>query len=763
MEKQQILIIDDDPHIRKTLSDILKIKGYEPLTAKNGTEGLEFLRWSSVNLVIIDLGLPDMSGLEVLKRVKTDHPSTEAIILTGNASLDSAIEATNKGAFSYLQKPFEIDQLILHIRHAIDKHGAEEKIVRHNLELEKINTQLREKNIELANEVAERRRAEQQLSEEVALKNFLLNLNEKAFGLTDKDLYDYVLDYVVRLTESTIGFLHLVSDDQKDIILTTWNTEALRNCTASYATHYPLEQAGNWADCVRFRHPIIYNDFSCSPNQKGLPEGHTPVRRLMNVPVVEGDKVSVIFGVGNKPEEYIGLDASRIQVVANDLQRIMAQRRAETALSSSEAYFRSLIENASDIITIVDGEGIIRYLSPSFEHVVWIKASSLTGGNIFKYVHPDDEPAAADVFARAVQNPGVTLSAELRMHHNDGSWHIFEIAVQNLLQNEAVKGIVINSHDITARRQAEAALSNSEQKLKAVLYGSPIPQFVIDQDHQVVYWNNALEEITGIRASAVIGTNRHWRAFYGTERPCLADLMVDGAIEKIPELYQGKYGTSKLVAGAYEVTDYFPMLGENGKWLFFTAVVIRDVNGQTIGALETIEDISERKQAEEEILTLSITDQLTGLRNRRGFITFADQQLKLSDRTKRGMLLFFADLDGMKLINDTLGHEEGDRALIEVATILSETFRSVDIIARMGGDEFAILAIDSTEANSEIFLKRLQERIDTHNQLENRRQKISISIGFSCYDPENPCLLDELMAHADKMMYEQKRIKKSYL
>jgi PAS domain S-box-containing protein len=129
MKKQQILIIDDDSNIRKTLSDILKVKGYEPLIAKNGTEGLELLRRSSVNLVLIDLGLPDMSGIEVLGRVKAAHPATEAIILTGQASLDSAIEATNKGAFSYLLKPYEIDQLMLHIRHALEKHETEEELI----------------------------------------------------------------------------------------------------------------------------------------------------------------------------------------------------------------------------------------------------------------------------------------------------------------------------------------------------------------------------------------------------------------------------------------------------------------------------------------------------------------------------------------------------------------------------------------------------------------------------------------------------------
>jgi diguanylate cyclase (GGDEF)-like protein len=169
----------------------------------------------------------------------------------------------------------------------------------------------------------------------------------------------------------------------------------------------------------------------------------------------------------------------------------------------------------------------------------------------------------------------------------------------------------------------------------------------------------------------------------------------------------------------------------------------------------------QREKLEGELLTLSITDPLTALNNRRGFLSLAEQQLKLSGRTHRRGTLFFADLDGMKTINDTLGHEEGDKALIEVASVFKETFRSSDIIARMGGDEFAILAIDPEEIDPTIIINRLQNRIDMHNDQTNRKYKLSISIGCSFYDPENPSSIDELMASADELMYEQKKIKKS--
>jgi DNA-binding NtrC family response regulator len=137
-EKPKVLVIDDDKNLRKTLTDILKAKGYEVRTAKDGAAGLAIFRKEPVNLALIDLRLPDMSGIDVLNSVKDESPSTQAIILTGSATLDSAIEATNRGAFSYLQKPYEIDQLMVNIRRALEKQQAEEKIVRDSRELQRM-------------------------------------------------------------------------------------------------------------------------------------------------------------------------------------------------------------------------------------------------------------------------------------------------------------------------------------------------------------------------------------------------------------------------------------------------------------------------------------------------------------------------------------------------------------------------------------------------------------------------------------------------
>ncbi|OGA96045.1 MAG: hypothetical protein A3E79_15120 [Burkholderiales bacterium RIFCSPHIGHO2_12_FULL_61_11] len=128
--KEKILVVDDDPNLRKTLADILKVKGYETTVAVNGAEAIAAAEREMFSLTLIDLMLPDMSGLEVMARIKAISPLTEAIILTGHASMDTAIEATGRGAFAYLLKPYRMDELLQKIRHGVERKQAQEEILR---------------------------------------------------------------------------------------------------------------------------------------------------------------------------------------------------------------------------------------------------------------------------------------------------------------------------------------------------------------------------------------------------------------------------------------------------------------------------------------------------------------------------------------------------------------------------------------------------------------------------------------------------------
>jgi len=433
----------------------------------------------------------------------------------------------------------------------------------------------------------------------------------------------------------------------------------------------------------------------------------------------------------------------RVAVVSKD---ISDHKRAEDALKESEKRYRRITEAITDYIYTVRVEGgsavetrhgagcmaVTGYTEEEFaaDPYLWIR------------MVPAKDREAVENHARRVLAGEETPALEHRIIRKDSA----ERWVRNtpvLRRNEhgmlqEYDGLI---QDITERKLAEKALQESEELYRVLAEKSFAGVYVV-QNGRFRFLNSNAATYAGYRPKELLGKESI-------------------KLVHIEDREQLQKNAVEMLRGKRTYPYEFRIITRDGqiRWLMEMVTSIF-WNGKR-AVLGNCMDLTERKMAEEEIRSISVTDQLTGLYNRRGFITLAEQQLKFSDRVKRDMLLFFADLDGMKWINDTRGHKEGDKALIDVATILKETFRSSDIIARMGGDEFAILAIDTTGIYPDIIMSRLQNQIDMHNKSGNRHYKISISMGTAYYDPDNPCSLDELMSRADKLMYEQKRSKKS--
>jgi two-component system, cell cycle response regulator len=167
----------------------------------------------------------------------------------------------------------------------------------------------------------------------------------------------------------------------------------------------------------------------------------------------------------------------------------------------------------------------------------------------------------------------------------------------------------------------------------------------------------------------------------------------------------------------------------------------------------------ERQRMSMVLRSLSLIDELTGLYNRRAFLSLAVQQLKSAERLEQRMMLLFADLDDLKWINDNMGHSGGDLALKETAAILKKTFRGSDIIARLGGDEFVVLVMDTGGESADAMSERLTASLETYNSAGNP-YRLSMSIGVAHYDPALPCTIDDLLDCADSLMYEEKKAKR---
>jgi PAS domain S-box-containing protein len=209
---------------------------------------------------------------------------------------------------------------------AIERARVERELDRHRNHLETL-VQARTAALEVANR--DLRRSDQRLKA-------LADLSARAPLLTEHDLLQIGIDTAVALTDSAIGYLHFVNPDQEGLTLNCWSAGTHALCAAPYDSHYPVSQAGVWADAVRTGAPVIHNDYSTHPERRGYPAGHAPVLRHLGVPVTEDERVLMLIGVGNKASDYDPSDVQQLQLVADELWRIVVRRRAELALAQAK-------------------------------------------------------------------------------------------------------------------------------------------------------------------------------------------------------------------------------------------------------------------------------------------------------------------------------------------------------------------------------------------------------------------------------------------
>ncbi len=279
-------------------------------------------------------------------------------------------------------------------------------------------------------------------------------------------------------------------------------------------------------------------------------------------------------------------------------------KQAEEALRESEEKYRNIFENSVEGIFASTPAGRFISVNSAFAKMIGYESPEALVANISdipKQYYADSEDRIR--YMRLLQKDGYVKKIEFKVRHKDGT-HIWVSNSTRAYFNEDGKvvryeGIVTN---ISEHKQAVAALRESEKRLEQAIQGNSIPTFVIDKNHITTHWNKACENLTGFSATALVGTKNQWRCFYPAERPVLADLIVGGATEaEIDRYYGGTHRKSILLEGAYEGENFFPDMGEKGKWIFFTAAPLKNSEGTITGAIQTFQDITERRNTEAQL------------------------------------------------------------------------------------------------------------------------------------------------------------------
>lgn len=310
--------------------------------------------------------------------------------------------------------------------------------------------------------IAEREQAEQ-------IMQFRLRLMQYAIPHSLDELLQFTLDEIQLLTGAKIGFFHFLLEDQETLWLQAWSTNTIQNmCNAEGKhSHYNLNLAGVWADCVRQRQPVVHNHYASLEGRKGTPKGHAPIIRELTVPILRDEQVMAILGVGNKPTDFTTKDVELVSTLADFSWDIIERKRAEDTLRESEEKFRTLVDWTYDWELWVDAQSNFVYISPSCERTSGYRAEEFIADPDLsnRIIHPDDQKLFEEHKLLIHDETAGVSNIEYRIIARDGSVHWIDHVCRPLFdKDQHFLGRRVSNRDITLRKLAEEEIIDRIQK-----------------------------------------------------------------------------------------------------------------------------------------------------------------------------------------------------------------------------------------------------------------------------------------------------------
>ena len=431
-----------------------------------------------------------------------------------------------------------------------------------------------------------------------------------------------------------------------------------------------------------------------------------------------------------------------LKPLANGLKKLLRRPRVQASPApdstrpptlDSERRLSFMLESVPVNMWSTDAQLNITFSQGAGLHLIGASANEQVGMTLYEVLKtrdPGTTPLAAHLRA---------LQGELVRYDINWRGRSFETRVEPLRGPDGrITGTVGIAIDVTDRKSLYDALHTQNVYFAALFESAPEAIAILDDQDQIIRVNGQFTAMFGYTEDDAVSRN-------------INDLIVP------PPLVQDAENLTARVAAGEKLTTEALRRHKDGHsiWVSIAATPfgVADQPGRVYAMYH---DISALKRAEDELKALLLVDELTGLPNRRAFITLSEQALKLAARLERDVLMIFIDVDHLKFINDTFGHLVGDRALIDTARVLRESCREADIIARLGGDEFVALLTVNSDQTAEIVCERIKSRVDLHNAEADRDYELSLSVGAKRSRAEGTMLAD-LLAQADTALYEQKR------
>lgn len=462
-------------------------------------------------------GLTAESGVSVFSlNIHADprctHPECKAAGLTSYAAMPLRMDGRVIGVIglgSKKERDFSehrefIESLAAVISTGFHKVRLFENMAQHAGELEERvrerTRDLKEANQKLEKDVEQRKRAEKTIRKNEMRLQSLINIGLMK-DATEKELIEYAVDELVNLTDSEIGYLHFVDSGQSQVTLFAWSQKVLQDCSAPNSALLPLSEAGMWADCMRDRRPVIHNDYPNMPFKTGTPPGHLPITRHMSIPVMDGETIVALAGVGNKMEPYDEIDALQLSLFTSKLWDTIKQKRREEEIKQ----LLSAVERSPASIVITDKNAQITYVNPFFTQITGYTDQEAIGQNprILKSGYHDQ------AFYRQMWETlesGQTWRGEYCNRTKDGRIYWEDASIAPVFDEKGmIKYYIAVKEDITTRKKYEEELKTALSEFETIFNNSSVAIAYFKQDRIIYRVNERFTQLFRCTQEEMVG------------------------------------------------------------------------------------------------------------------------------------------------------------------------------------------------------------------------------------------------------------------
>ena len=582
-------------------------------------------------------------------------------------------------------------------------------------------------------DITDQKKHEENLKRQINRQNILVDVFMKNFN-NRQDLLDYTLHRALELTGSQYGYIYLYDEEKQEFTLNSWTIGVMADCeVADKQTKYKLEKTGIWGEVIRQRKPIIVNDMKQhNPLQKGFPKGHVELNNFMSIPIKVEEKIVAVAGLGNKPTPYIDIDVNEMIILMQSAWLAVEKKTAQILTIAERQKYQSILNELPAIICEFLPNGTLTFANREYYTYFEIPQEDIIERQFLDFVSDRDREAFNDRHLKLTPKKST----------NDFEF-AFEIDGRQRWQRW--RDIGIFDKEGKPLRYYSIGFDITDQKAS-----SEEKEMLLAQMHAMFSEHQAVMLLVDPVSNRIIDANPPASDFYGYSREDLLGMRINDINQLSDEVIAA---SSLRILNKQQMSFTFPHRLKNGQ-VRLVDVLSSPIsyNGKTV-LFSIIFDVSEREEAFHEIVYISYHDYLTGAYNRR---YFEEEFERINTKSNFPISVIMGDVNGLKLINDSLGHHEGDNLIKEAVRKISTCLRNCDVLARIGGDEFGVILPRTNEEEANAIVHQIKHSIETSSDInETENNLLSISFGFAVQKSTQDDL-GKLMKEAEGYMYNKK-------